>query len=39
MREYLAAFLILLMVSTAVQHCTRTLVRPIRSATYRELAQ
>lgn len=39
MREYVAAFLILLMVTTAIQQCTRTLLRPVRPVLYRETTQ
>lgn len=37
MREYFAAFLVVLLVSTAIQHCTRTLLRPVRSPIHREV--
>lgn len=36
MREHIAAFLIVLMVATAVHHCTRTIIRPVRVPAYRE---
>lgn len=35
-RDYFAAFLILLMVTTSLQHCARTILRPSRIPIYRE---
>lgn len=35
MRDYVAAFLILLLITTSLQHCARTVLRPTRATTYR----
>lgn len=39
MRALFVYMLIILLAVTTIQHCARTLVRPIRPANYRELQE